>query len=125
MKFEYNIDISNLAVIKDEEKQFDLFFYQGHPVFVIPDFGQANDIWLGFLDYLERENGEAWDQDGGEITSHKIIDSDGLTKCTYEAYGISFDEDEDLKDYVVEIEGYVIMESQFNSYFLAKTVNIK
>lgn len=129
MKFEYNVDLNNLEVIKDEKKQFDLFFYQGHPVFAIPDFGEANDIWLSFLDYLEKGNGEVWDQDGGEITSHKIVRSDGLTKCTYEAYGISFNEDDEPKDYIVEIEGYVIRESPsvgFDySYFLAKTVNIK
>ena len=132
MKLEYNLDISGLEVINDEGEQFDCFFYQGHPVFVIPDFGQAQDIWLGFLYYLEKENGEAWDQDGGEITSHRIIGSDGLTKCTYEAYGISFDEDDEPKDYVVDIEGYVIRETSSvgvgsldHCYFLAKTVKIK
>lgn len=125
MKLEYNINLDNLEVIKNEENQFNLFFYQGHPLFVIPDFGEVNDICLGFLDYLEKKSGEIWDQDGGEITSHKIIGNDGLTKCTYEAYGISFDEDDEPKDYMVDIEGYVIRESQFDSYFLAKTVNIK
>lgn len=108
-KFTYNPTITG-NVIKTDSEQFDKFFYQGHPVFLIPDFNQnEEDIWLGYLDYLESKYGEIYDQDGGEITSHSVINTNtGLTKCVYTAYGIQIDGSKPPQDVTIEIEGYVV-----------------
>ena len=108
-KFTYNPTITG-NVIKSDSEQFDKFFYQGHPVFLIPDFNQnEEDIWLGYLDYLESKYGEIYDQDGGEITSHTVIDTNtGLTRCVYEAYGVQVDGSKPPQDVTIEIEGYVV-----------------
>lgn len=127
--FNYNPNLSNLTILKTEDEQFDKFFYQGHPLFLIPDFNpDLEDIWLSFLDYLEKSIGKPiYDQDGGEVTSKTILDSNtGLTKCIYEAYGINFDKDDDPVDIIVEIEGYVVHDSNningIDYYFVATKV---
>ena len=139
MSKNFNIDLSNLNVIKTEDEQFNEFFYSGHPLFLIPSFNDYPvDIWLGLLDYLETEyDKKCWDQDGGEITFHKIIDkSTGLTECVYEAYQISFDEDEIPKDYTVIVTGYVVQDLfnpeaernsfvERNTHFIAHNILIK
>ena len=128
MKINYQVNLDNLKVIKNKSEQSDLFFSSGHPQFLISDFcAIKSDICTSFLDFIERKNGiEIWDQDGGEITSYDVINvTTGLTKCTYEAYGISFDEDDEPKDYIVDIEGYVIKEDQYSSYFMTKSVNVR
>jgi hypothetical protein len=120
--FKYNPTITG-SVIKTKEEQFDKFFYQGHPLFLIPDFNQyPEDIWLSYMDFLEKNHScEVYDQDGGEITSYDIIDSTtGLTKCVYTSYGISLDEDDDPQDIDVEIEGYVV-EMPTNEYVFVAT----
>ena len=120
--FEYNPTITG-NVIKTKEEQFDKFFYQGHPLFLIPDFNQyPEDIWLSYMDFLEKNHScEVYDQDGGEILSYDIIDSTtGLTKCVYTSYGISLDEDDEPQDIDVEIEGYVV-EMSTNEYVFVTT----
>ena len=128
--FEYNVDLTNKTVLKTDEEQFDKLFYSGHPAFLIPDFQPYNeDIWLSFMDYLEREKDVAiYDQDGGEISGQKVIDTiTGLTKCNYEAYDIVMDvktfPNEPIS-YVLDIEGYVILENQYDAYFLTTKVTI-
>jgi len=127
--YNYNVNLTGLKVLKTDKEQ-SRFFGDGHPDFLIPDFSpEKEDIWLSFMDYLEKKNGSIYDQDGGEVESNSIIDtSTGLTKCEYNAYGISFNEDEDPSDYTIEIEGYVIDENnqpQFSDlYFLATKVTI-
>lgn len=125
-EFEYKVDITGKNVIKTDKEQFDKFFYSGHPIFLIPDFStHKEDICLSFIYYLEKKNGKGlYDQDGGEITSHQVIDPlTGLTKCTYEAYSIMLTEDHDETDYNVDIEGYVIEEGS-DTFFLATKVKI-
>jgi hypothetical protein len=120
--FEYNSTITG-NVIKTKEEQFDKFFYQGHPLFLIPDFNQyPEDIWLSYMDFLEKNHScEVYDQDGGEILSYDIIDyTTGLTKCVYTSYGISLDEDDEPQDIDVEIEGYVV-EMSTNEYVFVAT----
>ena len=120
--FEYNPTITG-NVIKTKEEQFDKFFYQGHPLFLIPDFNQyPEDIWLSYMDFLEKNHScEVYDQDGGEILSYDIIDyTTGLTKCVYTSYGISLDEDDEPQDIDVEIEGYVV-EMSTNEYVFVAT----
>jgi hypothetical protein len=90
-EFNYNPTITG-RVIKTKEEQFDTFFYQGHPLFLIPDFNQnPEDIWLSYMEFLEKNHScEIYDQDGGEVHSIEIIDENtGLTKCIYTAYGIT------------------------------------
>jgi hypothetical protein len=128
-EFKYNPTITG-KILKTKEEQFDSFFYQGHPLFLIPDFNpNPEDIWLSYMDFLETEYSgspneklELYDQDGGEVHSIQILDpATGLTKCTYTAYGIVFDEDDDPQDIDVEIEGYVI-EDGFDHFFVATKV---
>lgn len=118
--------INKNNIIKTESEQFDKFFYSGHPTFLIPEFSEyPEDIWLSFMSYLEKVNNKTiYDQDGGEITYHKIIDDTGLTVCTYEAYGISFSEDEDLVDYKLEITGYVISRDKMCADFYATKIKL-
>jgi hypothetical protein len=123
--FEYNPTITG-NVIKTKEEQFDKFFYQGHPNFLIPDFNQnTEDIWLSYMDFLEKKHScEVYDQDGGEIHSVEIIDENsGLTKCIYTAYDITLEENDEPQDVDVEIEGYVveIPQSTFNEYVFVAT----
>lgn len=121
-QFNYNPDLSSVRVV-DTELEQQKFFVDGHPNFFIPDFSICpTDIWLSYMDFLEGQylsgfdtsiggvsTGEIYDQDGGEITSHHIIDRNtGLTKCVYEAYGIMMDENDEPQDVEVEIEGYVV-----------------
>ena len=109
--FNYTPNVTGLRTLKTEKEQNENFFYDGHPVFLIPDFStQPGDIWLIYMDFLEKDmDCEIWDQDGGEITSHSIMDANtGLTKCTYTAYGLMLDEDEDPQDVDVEIEGFIV-----------------
>lgn len=110
-QFNYKPDLSNVRVVNTSSEQ-QKFFVDGHPNFLIPDFAICpTDIWLSYMDFLEDQVilGEIYDQDGGEITSHHIIDRNtGLTKCVYEAYGIMMDENDEPQDVEVEIEGYVV-----------------
>jgi len=113
-------------VIKTEEEQFDTFFYQGHPLFLIPDFNEyPEDIWLSYMEYLENKNSnEIYDQDGGEVHSVEILDkTTGLTKCTYTTYGISFDEDEEPQDIDVEIEGYIVQDELAYVFMATKVID--
>lgn len=122
-KFNYKVDISNLKVLTTSVEQ-SRFFASGHPMFLIPDFSLIKqDIWTSYMDFLEKQyNCEIYDQDGGEITHHSIIDQNtGLTKCEYTAYGLEFLEGDDPKDVEVEVEGYVI-EDENGLYFLATNV---
>jgi hypothetical protein len=124
--FEYNVDLSTLKVIKDVDRQFDKFFYKGHPEFLIPDFSNCKeDIWDSYLEYLEKDLGrEIWDQDGGEIIEYQVIDDKtGLTKVNYTAYGIMVDEDSECVDHDIDIEGYVIQNGK-ETYFLTTKVEI-
>ena len=108
--FTYNPKIVG-KIIKDDEEQFYKFFYQGHPLFLIPDFSQyPEDIWLSYMNFLERDMScEIYDQDGGEVTPHNVIDKNtGLTRCVYTAYGIMVDKSDDPQDVEVEIEGFVV-----------------
>lgn len=123
-KLNYKINLSGLNVVKHD--LHNAFFYKGHPEFLIPDFDpNPVDIWISFMNYLERtSNKEIYDQDGGEISSHSLLDTNGLVECVYEAYGINFDEDEDPLDYQLAIRGYIIDDSE-KTYFLAESVEIK
>lgn len=129
--FNYTPNLAGLNIVKNETEQNNKFFYSGHPNFLIPDFTpktegypQIEDIWTSYVTYLEKvKKKECYDQDGGEIISHSIIDIlTGLTKCTYEAVMVSFSENEEPKDYLVEVEGYIIEESDKSCYFLATKV---
>lgn len=109
------------------EEQHEKFFIHGHPNFLIPDFCAVKaDIWVSYLDYLNVEwDCNVYDDEGGEITSHEVIDATtGLTKCTYQAYCITFDEGDEPIDFIVEIEGYVIDSNDpyQGAYFLATKV---
>jgi hypothetical protein len=124
-EFNYNPTITD-RVIKTKEEQFDKFFYQGHPKFLIPDFNQnPEDIWLSCMEFLEKNHScEIYDQDGGEVHSMEITDENtGFTKCIYTAYGITLDESDEPQDVDVEIEGYVveIPENGFNDYVFVAT----
>lgn len=122
--FNYNVDLTGLNIVMTNDEQNQLFFVHGHPQFLIPDFfGSPGDIWTTYLDYLERKwDCEVYDQDGGEVTMHEIINTNtGLTKCTYQAYGICMYEDSEPTDFIVDIEGYIIREGQ-SAYFLATKV---
>lgn len=131
--FIYKADLSGLTVLKTNYEQYEYFFYKGHPNFLIPDFNsEPIDIWIGYLDYLEKIHGEEVEDDGGEVSSHKVIDNEtGLTRCTYTAYGICTDGDV-CKDHTLYIEGYVVVKSEDaklrfydDSYFIATLVEIK
>lgn len=116
---------STFNPIKTDKEQDEKFFYKGHPAFLIPDFynGKA-DIWVTFLDWIEKQIGyEIWDQEGGEITSHKIISSDGYTKCRYEVYDVMLNEESEPKNIIVDIEGWVVDDLD-GTYFLASKVII-
>ena len=122
--FSYNPVITG-RIIKTQEEQFDKFFYQGHPLFLIPDFNQyPEDIWLSYMEFLEKNHScEIYEQDGGEVHSVEIIDSTtGLTKCIYTAYGISLDDNDEPQDVDVEIEGYVVENSPNDCVFIATKV---
>lgn len=123
--FIYKADLSGLTVLKTNYEQYEHFFYKGHPNFLIPDFNsQPIDIWIGYLDYLENINGGEVEDDGGEVSSHKVIDNEtGLTRCTYTAYGICTDDV--CTDHILYIEGYVVLDSEDDSYFIATLVEIK
>ena len=119
----YQPNLNSLDIIKDEISQHREFFISGHPHFLIPDFNSGlAEIWISFLDYLEKEKDqEVYDQDGGEITSHRIINSQtGLTSCKYTAYGITFNEDDEPQDYDLDIEGYVVRDR--GTHFVATKV---
>lgn len=122
-RFNYNVNLQGLRVLKTNEEQQKLFFYKGHPEFLIPDFGpNVEDIWTSFLNYLENVHGDIYDQDGGEITSHSVVDeSSGLTQCEYVANGIQIDENSDIVDMSVKVEGYVV-EANGNTHFLTTRV---
>lgn len=126
-EFNYIPDLKGLKIIKTKEEQFDKFFYKGHPNFLIPDFSKncpLQDIWTGFLEYIENVIGHTIDdQDGGEVTFKEIKSEDGLTYCEYEAYGILIDEDSESKDIKIGIEGYVV-EDDNDAHFIATKVNI-
>ncbi len=124
----YNVDLNNLKILNTEDEQHN-FFVHGHPVFLIPDFCKdPEDIWLSFMDYIEKvKEIEIYDQNGGEVYEHSIIDSKtGLTRCKYVAY-LQLTEEDEEKEYEVEIEGYIVMvddESQ-ECHFLATKVSIE
>lgn len=125
MQFNYTPLITG-KVIKTKEEQFDKFFYQGHPLFLIPDFNSnPEDIWLSYMDFLEKNHScDIYDQDGGEITSYDIIDPNtGLTKCIYTAYGIQLGESDEPQDVEVEIEGYIeeVPQGSFSEYIFVAT----
>lgn len=123
-RFTYTPDLTGLKIIRTDDEQHDKFFYSGHPDFLIPDFADdLADIWISFLDFLDKEIGETYDQNGGGVEEHKIIAPDGLTKCTYVAYGIQATEDSEEEDWNVEITGYVV-ESDESTYFAATEVII-
>jgi len=118
IQLNYNPTITE-RILKTEDDQYENFTYQGHPNFYIPDFfREPCDINQSFLDYYAKINScEIWDCDGGE-PSYEIIDHNtGLTKCTYSEYGVTTSEDDDPKDLIIEIEGYIVEAppmSQFN-----------
>lgn len=105
----YTPDLTGLTILKTEDEQFENFFYSGHPNFMIPDFcEEPADIWISYLDHIERLIGRGiYCDDGGEVISRKIM-ADGLTSCVYEAYGVMIDEDSEPVDLKLEIEGYVV-----------------
>ena len=110
-KFTYEPNLTGLNIIKDAKEQHESFFCDGHPYFLIPDFSdEPSDIWLSFIDFLEKEIGdEIWDQNGGEVHSECVISPDGLTTCVYSAYDIQKTEnEEDLENFDIEVTGYVV-----------------
>ena len=122
--FIYKPDLSGLKVLKTNYEQFEQFFYKGHPQFLIPDFNsEPTDIWISYLDYLEKIYGEEIDDDGGEVSSHKVIDNEtGLTRCTYTAYGICTDDV--CRDHILRIEGYVVLDVENDSHFVVTLLEI-
>jgi len=135
MRTQLKYDISNFDIsqaLKTKDEQFDKFYYQGHPNFMIPDFLHLPaDIWATFFEFIEKEFGkEVYDDDGGEVIENTLLDvNTGYSRCVYEAWGINFSEDEETKDYQVEVFGYIIPFDKTNKkegyYFLATEVNIK
>ncbi len=96
--------------------------------FLIPDFcDEPSDIWLSFIDFIEKEIGdELWDQNGGEVESKGIMSPDGLTKCVYTAYDIQKTEDSEEENFDVEVTGYVVENTSTEEvYFVATKVKIK
>lgn len=124
-QFNYNPAITQ-RVLKTEKEQYDKFFYQGHPNFLIPDFFKTpEDIWITYLEYLEKNYScdQIWDQEGGEVHSIEILDENtGLTKCIYTAYDLVFNENDESQDIDVEIEGYVVEYSPNYYVFIATKV---
>lgn len=54
--FNYNVNLTGLTVIKTESQQHSMFFQDGHPKFLIPDFyPTADDIWQTFMEFLEKK----------------------------------------------------------------------
>jgi hypothetical protein len=128
-RFIYPKPSSNLTVIKTDSEQDEHFFYKGHPEFLIPDFdADIQDIFSSFLDYLEAnycKGKELYNQNGGEIVFHQVIDtSTGLTSCKYTAYGIQLTNRSKPIDIEVYIVGYVILDNA-DTYFHAVEVTEK
>ena len=123
--FNYTPNLEGLRVINTAAEQHSSFFQDGHPRFLISDFfdGSPQDIWITFLDFLERIKGsEVYDQDGGEVISNEIVNSEtGLTKCTYQAW-VQLTEDSELESINVDIEGYVVQSNDNGTYFVATKV---
>lgn len=123
--FKYTPDLSGKTILKTAAEQYDLFFKYGHPLFLIPDFSEDKvDIWLSFLDYIEKQIGqEVQDQDGGEIMEENIIDIEtGLTECKYVAYNIITNNPP--VNYTVQIKGYIVCtkeEESFEDVYFAAT----
>lgn len=124
-EFNYRPDLSDMKIIKTDVEQHNKFFYKGHPEFLIPEFSnESDDIWIIYGDYLKRvKESEIYDEDGGEITYHKVINkSTGLTECIYTAYGINFQKDGYMMDYKVKMEGYVVEKNE-KTYFVTTYVD--
>ncbi len=121
----YTPDLSGKRIIVDDQEQFDKFWSSGHPEFMVPDFNASmpEDIWTGFLTYLDNMNsGEIWDQNGGEVYHKEVVDpSTGLTRCKYVAY-VTLREGEEERQIEVEVHGYVVEGDRV--YFLATRVDI-
>lgn len=120
MELNYTPNLTGLTIVTDTNKQIELVFGEGHPLFLIPDFNQyPEDIWLSYEDYIEVKYGRIYDQNGGEIISYTPIDNSGLMRVEYILNDLSLESDKDnYKEYNITIEGYVISEG----YFLATKV---
>jgi hypothetical protein len=119
----YTPNLTGLTIISNPQKQNELFFFDGHPKFLIPDFNaEPTDIWISYEDYIDKRFGKIYDQNGGEILSHKIINQNGLTLVEYVLYDISLESNpDDYKEYNITIEGYVVDDGN-DVYFLATKV---
>ncbi len=120
--FQYNIDLYELDIIDTEHGQLDAYFQFGHVKCLIPDFfPEPAELCDSFQDYIEQKYGSIYDQDGGEVISHRIINSDGLTRVEYRCYAITHDELDEPKDHNIVIEGYIVNDGD-STYLLAKSV---
>lgn len=134
MKKILNYDISNYDIsyaLKTKEEQFNEFYYSArNPLFLIPDFlGYPEDIFVSFIDFIEKEKGSILDLDGGDFINETVIDPiTGFSSYEYEVYHILFSEEEPPISYIIDVKGYVIPFDKTNKegyYFLATNVNIK
>ena len=120
----YKPNLTGLTIITDPIQQHRLFFSDGHPKFLIPDFNlDPTDIWISYEDYIEKTIEKIYDQNGGEVVSSRIIDPSGLTSVEYTLYDISLESNPDnYKEYNITIEGYVVTDNNDN-YFIATKID--
>lgn len=126
-KFNYN-PIINGKIINNVKEQHETFFYQGHPLFLIPDFSDSpEEIIFSYLNYLDKKyKTEVYDCGGGEVINYQIIDeSTGLTKVLYQLSDVQIHENDEYQDIDIEIEGFVVeeksLEEDFYEYIFVAT----
>lgn len=121
----YTPNLTGLTIITDPNRQHDLVFVHGHPLFLIPDFNpNPTDIWLSYEDYIEKTYEPIYDQNGGEIVSYVPINTNGLMRVEYVLDDLSLESDPDNYDtYSLTIEGYVIENPDGTGYFLATKID--
>ena len=139
MELNYKPNFTGLTIVTDPS-EINEFFRDGHPMFLIPDFGGGsscghngefnfgggpiNDIWLSYEDYIENKYGTIYDQNGGEILGHEVLNSLGFTTCDYMLDDISLESDPDnYRKYNITIEGFVVRPPHpYPDYFVATKV---
>jgi hypothetical protein len=130
MSFTYTPDLTGLKICIDPDRQCDLVLSGGHPRFLIPDFhSDPNDISWTYEDYINKKIGKAF-SNGGSIDKFEDVGRGGLIRVEFRLYDVEFESDlENVSDWVIEIEGYVIDESNPNQehilghgYFIATKV---
>ena len=118
MELNFKPNFTGLTIVTDPN-DINEFFRDGHPCFSIPGFSGGSgvgsftgpvDIWLGYQDYLESIKGSPiYDQNGGEILGHTVLNSLGFITCDYILDDLSFESDPDnYSQYNITIEGFLV-----------------